>query len=132
MTMVEYEFATPEDILTFGTRRGLLCVTTLKNADGSIRRVIGLEDNQIIYLAKVEMSHPCKKTDESTFFRLVHATTTDGIKFVLREETSYFPGDVNPNVIENARKYGSGVTQAVWGSSKEITKNPDLFRRSSI
>jgi hypothetical protein len=60
----------------------------LKYADGSTRRVNGLGDNQIIYLAKVEMSHPYKRNDKINAgrFRLVSATTIDRIRFELQDD----------------------------------------------
>lgn len=108
--MIEHIFATPEEIEK-GTNMGLLYVTTLKDADGSLRIANGLKDNQAIRLAKVELSHPYEITGETTYggckFRLVYATTIDGIRFLLHDERSYISDGENLNVIRNARQFGS-------------------------
>lgn len=68
------------------------------------------EDNKPIHVVSVELSHPYA-ADENSYGRCrwmkVHATTDDGVRFLLYDDTEG---------VSNARQYGSADDPRGWGS----------------
>ena len=98
------------DLTNGGVREGMLVVTTSTNVPGK-------RNNEIIYIAKVELSHPFssreeaeKKSYDGNLYKKIIATTSEGARFVWKDQTC------DPRIANNARQYGSALYAPMhWG-----------------